>query len=318
MTSLSPVVSVVIPVFNGARFVRSAIESVFAQTHRPIEVIVVDDGSTDDSVEVIAPFDEVILLRQQNRGVGAARNRAIERSTGEFIAFLDQDDWWFPDKLKQQLDVFAQDERIGLVHTAVSYFNDASGRFVGLLNPEAHTDELIDECFDRLILGNGLYNSSVAVRRSLLSKVGTCDLSIPGNTVQDYDLWLRCARTSRFGHLKTALTVLRLHPRQGLWDRVAMLSAELELLLRHRPFSEWLRTPERRQRLARLHDALAVAYLDSGDGKNARTHFAQAWQAAPSGRQLFRWGASLLPRFAIETFRGGSAAKCQRNSQGVS
>lgn len=99
-----PLVSVVIPVYNGERFVGEALASVFAQTYRPIEVVVVDDGSTDDSAAVAASFAEVRVLSQPNGGVAAARNTGIRESRGELVAFLDQDDLWEPRKIEAQVE----------------------------------------------------------------------------------------------------------------------------------------------------------------------------------------------------------------------
>jgi glycosyltransferase involved in cell wall biosynthesis len=295
-----PLVSVAMPVFNGEKFIRTALDSVAAQTYPSIEVIAVDDGSTDSSADVVKSFGrDVVLVRQKNRGVAAARNEAIARARGDFIAFLDQDDWWLPRKLEEQVSLCQEDPRIGLVHTNVSYYDDALGQFVGLLNPNARSEQLVGECFEQLLLGNALYNSAVVVRRALVELVGPCDLRIPGNTVQDYDLWLRCAQRTRLGHVKEPLTVLRLHPAQGLWKRADMLGEELNVLLRFRPEHDWLATLEGRARLSALHDELATAYLDKNDARLARAHFAKSWQARRSTRQLARFALSCLPLRAI-------------------
>jgi len=112
---MTPLVSVIIPVHNGAPFLREALESVFAQTHRPLEVIVADDASTDDSASIAESFPGVDCLRLPKVGVSAARNRAVERSTGDWLAFLDADDRWFPSKLGTQLSAGEADPAAGLV-----------------------------------------------------------------------------------------------------------------------------------------------------------------------------------------------------------
>ena len=93
-----PLVSVIIPVHNGGRHLRAALESVFAQTYRPFEVIVVDDGSVDDGGVIAQSFPDVRYIHQGNQGVAAARNNGIEAAHGEFFAFLDQDDLWTAEK----------------------------------------------------------------------------------------------------------------------------------------------------------------------------------------------------------------------------
>src|SRR6476660_1471039 len=113
MTEEKPLVSVIIPVYNGTCYLRAALESVFAQTYRPFEVIVVDDGSLDDSGVIAQSFDDVRYIHQENQGVAAARNNGIEVARGEFLAFLDQDDLWTPEKLKLQMGHLLSDPELG-------------------------------------------------------------------------------------------------------------------------------------------------------------------------------------------------------------
>ena len=101
-------VSVIVPVFNGAAFLREAIESALAQTHPPLEIVVCDDGSTDDTPRIVRSLP-VVYLRQENTGVSAARNAAIARATGDLLALLDADDIWFPDKLAVQIAALGGD-----------------------------------------------------------------------------------------------------------------------------------------------------------------------------------------------------------------
>ncbi|MFC1574463.1 glycosyltransferase family 2 protein [Gemmatimonadota bacterium] len=121
MSSPNPLVSVVIPVHNGASFLAEAIESVLSQGHRPLEVIVVDDGSTDDSAGIAESFAPLVrCLRQPNLGTGAARNRGMEDAGGEFWAGLDADDLWPEGRLERQMEVFAADPTADLVTGHVS------------------------------------------------------------------------------------------------------------------------------------------------------------------------------------------------------
>ncbi len=117
-------VSVIIPVYNGAAFLREAIASVLAQNDGSLEVIVIDDGSDDESAAVAQSFDRVRLLRQERAGAGAARNSGIAASTGEFLAFLDADDFWLPGKVEQQRQALADDQALEAVFTHVIQFHD--------------------------------------------------------------------------------------------------------------------------------------------------------------------------------------------------
>jgi glycosyltransferase involved in cell wall biosynthesis len=108
-----PFVSVVVPVHNGERYLRAALESVFAQDYRPFEVIVIDDGSTDQSAAVARTFPAVRYVYQENAGVAAARNAGIAPAAGDLIAFLDQDDWWAPNKLRLQVSALRDHPEAG-------------------------------------------------------------------------------------------------------------------------------------------------------------------------------------------------------------
>ena len=107
-------ISVIIPVFNGARYIAAALDSVFNQNYNNIEVIVVNDGSTDNSENIIKSYD-IRYLKQENLGVAVARNNGIKLSKGEFLAFLDQDDVWQPDTLSLQYNQFLDQKNLGYV-----------------------------------------------------------------------------------------------------------------------------------------------------------------------------------------------------------
>src|ERR1700694_2891614 len=104
MNESNPLVSCIVPVYNGERYLRSALESIFAQDYRPLEVIVVDDGSSDKSAVIAQDFKQVRYMHQTNQGVATARNAGLAAARGEFIAFLDQDDLWMSDKLSIQIE----------------------------------------------------------------------------------------------------------------------------------------------------------------------------------------------------------------------
>ena len=161
MTDEQPLVSVIIPVYNGARFLRAALESVFAQTYRPIEVIVVDDGSRDDSGAIAQSFPEVRYLRQENQGVAAARNNGIEIARGEFFAFLDQDDLWTPDKLETQVGHLLSHPDLGYTLTSQQYFLEPGAEL-----PAWFRKELLATVHTGWVLG------TLLVRRTTFAQVG--------------------------------------------------------------------------------------------------------------------------------------------------
>ena len=161
MTDKNPLVSVIVPVYNGGRYLRAALESVFAQTYRPIEVIVVDDGSTDDSGTIAQSFPEVRYIHQTNQGVAAARNNGIEAARGEFFAFLDQDDLWTTDKLRVQVDYFLNHPDVGYTLTQQKFFLEP-----GATVPAWFRKELFDSVHTGWVLGTML------VRRTAFEQIG--------------------------------------------------------------------------------------------------------------------------------------------------
>jgi glycosyltransferase involved in cell wall biosynthesis len=120
----SPLISVIIPVFNGERFLAGALESVVAQDAGPLEIIVVDDGSTDQSATVAQRFPSIRLIRQAQQGIAGARNTGVQAARGDYLAFLDADDLWLPGKLVRQLECFAADPALDLVFAHVRQFRE--------------------------------------------------------------------------------------------------------------------------------------------------------------------------------------------------
>lgn len=161
MTEQHPLVSVIIPLHNGSRYLRAALESVFAQTYRPFEMIVVDDGSVDDSGVIAQRFDDVRYIYQANQGVAAARNKGIEAARGEFLAFLDQDDLWTPEKLKLQMGQLLSDPDLGYTLTHQQFFLEP-----GETLPAWFRKELFSEVHTGWVLG------TLVIRRTAFEKVG--------------------------------------------------------------------------------------------------------------------------------------------------
>jgi glycosyltransferase involved in cell wall biosynthesis len=161
MTEQHPLVSVIIPVYNGARYLRAALESVFAQTYRPFEVIVVDDGSIDDSGAIAQSFSDVSYIRQENQGVAVARNHGIEAAQGEFFAFLDQDDLWTSEKLKLQVEYLLNNQDLGYTLTQQQYFLEPATTL-----PAWFRKELLTSIHTGWVLG------TLVVRRTAFEQVG--------------------------------------------------------------------------------------------------------------------------------------------------
>lgn len=181
----APLVSVIIPTFNRAGWLTETIESVLSQTYPNLELIVVDDGSTDDTAEVVQRFgNRLTHLRQANRGVSAARNRGVAASRGAWVAFLDSDDLWRPNKVAAQVAMFQSQPEV-----AVCYTDEIWIRHGVRVNPkrihQKHTGWLFEPSLPRCIISP----SSIMMRRSLWTRLGGFDERLPA--CEDYDLWLR-------------------------------------------------------------------------------------------------------------------------------
>ena len=185
---MNPRISVIIPTYNRAPVLPRALDSVLAQSLVPDEIIVVDDGSTDKTASLItACYPQVTYLSQPNQGVSKARNSGVDRSQGDWLAFLDSDDEWLPDKLEKQVAALQQQPDFRICHSEEIWIRH--GRRVNPMNKHAKTGgQLFDHCLPLCAISP----SSVIIRRDLFEQAGGFDEQLPA--CEDYDLWLRiCA-----------------------------------------------------------------------------------------------------------------------------
>ena len=255
-------VSVVIPTYNYGRFIAEAVESVLAQTYPIAEIIVVDDGSTDDTETVVRTFGEKVrYVRQTNEGVCSARNRGINSSNGDMIAFLDADDIWLPEKIEKQLARFAEDPEIGLVHCGLREFDTATGETIAmhLDGDEGWVAEDLALCEKPVIQGPG---GSIMVRRHVFDEVGGFDRRL--KIYEDWEFCLRVARKFKVGFVPEALVNYRSH---GVNAHLNVEEMERSTLI---AWAKAFDTDDpaicrlRRRSYGNLHKILAGSYLQSG------------------------------------------------------
>ncbi len=247
-----PLVSVIVPSFNHARYLRECVDSVLAQDHAPLELIVVDDGSTDGSLDILRDYGGRIALLQQRRGRQArARNLGLQAARGEFVAFLDSDDRYLPGRITSALRAFAADSTADLVWGDYRLI-DADGCVLDEVRWQA-----ADRDFRReLIAGNPICNATVTVRRRVLDTIGGFDERVP--RVCDGAAWYQiAARGHRFVHLDRLVLDYRQHGGNDsrrfapmTRDRDLALVAAAQAYVRHGVVA----TPED---LAWLRDAVA-------------------------------------------------------------
>lgn len=212
-------VSVVIPCYNAARFVAATLRSVLAQGDEVLEVIVVDDGSTDGSAELVAnDFPSVRLLRQANAGVAAARNLGIQSARGDWVAFVDADDLWLPGKLRAQRELLAAQPQSRMAYSAWKVWTCAEPEpdavwLRGVLDSADDAARWAGPSgwiYPELLLDCHVWTSTVLARRDLLAELGGFDASL--RIGEDYDLWLRASRLTPIVRVVRPGALYRLHP----------------------------------------------------------------------------------------------------------
>lgn len=198
-----PRVSVIIPTYNRGWIIKEAIDSVLAQDFKDFELIVVDDGSTDNTLEILNSFQyDIKVLRQSNHGVSAARNRGIAAASGHFIAFLDSDDLWLPRKLARQVDFFNSNPDAYICQTEEIWVRNNVR-----VNPKKRHKKPWGMIFEPSLALCLVSPSAVMIRRSLFEKVGGFDETLPA--CEDYDLWLRISCRYPVYLIETPLIIKR-------------------------------------------------------------------------------------------------------------
>jgi glycosyltransferase involved in cell wall biosynthesis len=216
-----PLVSVIIPVYNREKFLAAAINSVFAQTYRPIQVIIVDDGSTDRSGEIARSYRDVEYIYQENQGVSVARNTGIDTAKGEFIAFLDSDDLWLPHKLETQINYMLEHPEVDITSTKIENFIEAGAEMPSGFNFEDYV-KVIDQC---IIL------PTMVMRKVVFLQVGYFPHDLRSN--EDTE-WIWRARDFKVSidQISEIFTLRRLHGENLSWQTKSEQKTNLFRIMR--------------------------------------------------------------------------------------
>ncbi|WP_099067602.1 glycosyltransferase [Nostoc linckia] len=228
MQVFEPTVSVIIPTYQRGHLVSQAINSVLAQTYKDYEIIVINDGSQDNTPQVLAEFSDrhhITAIHQANQGLSAARNAGIRSARGKYIAFLDDDDLWEPQKLEKQISVLEANPRIGLIYSDSLFFSDRQGLFPGSYNTAFPTPNL--QVLWTLFQYNYIPVLTVVVRQDCLNQVGLFDKTV--TPCEDYDLWLRVIEKFPIYFLNQPLARYRESPSSLSQDREQMLTSHLRV-----------------------------------------------------------------------------------------
>jgi glycosyltransferase involved in cell wall biosynthesis len=276
-----PTVSVVLPTYNRSATIRRAIDSALAQTYRSLEIIVIDDGSTDDTERVLqrhGPPGSFRYTRQPHRNAAAARNRGIHESRGMYIAFLDSDDEWLPAKLEKQVAILdGAPARTGLVYSDMLRV-EPSGRARDFPAPELRPGETFSARTDDY-QWRGIGIQSTLIRRRCFEGDRFFDENL--FALCDLDLFVRLASAFDLHHLPEAL--VRYHAGPGISTNMAAMAAAREhMLAKYR--ARFVGHP---RALAYQYAKIAAARLLSGDTKSARDYGLRAFRLDPANPRVF-------------------------------
>jgi len=332
-------VSVIVPCYNRADIVAETIESVLAQSYQLLEIIIVDDGSTDDTREVVMRYSDprIRYFYKANGGLSSARNAGLDEARGEYIAFLDSDDVWHPWKLSAQIEIFSRYGSVGLVWSDMSTFE-----VVGRVIAERHLREyysaysivqletkhsaagclgdLIDaapatmarcpfyvfDVFHEMFSGNLVHPSTAVVRRQRLRESGPFEVEVTGHGAEDYHFYFRICALGPVAFLDAPTTLYRVHASQlSTCNRLHEARGNLKVVthwLDRRPST--LPQPVIQKSLATSHAWLGAEELNAGDPRAAARHL---WRSLRlDGRQpstFFLLMISLFPPAATATLR---------------
>jgi glycosyltransferase involved in cell wall biosynthesis len=313
---VSGLFSVVVPVFNGADLLERALRSVLGQTYPEFEILLVDDGSTDDSLErarcLAQGNDRISLYAMDNSGSPARpRNQAIQRSSGEFIAFLDQDDWWLPEKLERQFAKFREDD-FAVVYTDSLYLDAASEESGKPMSELAYyrrrTGEMPEGFVQReIIRSNFTAQYTVAIRTDWVQRIGRLNEAAVGVDCYEYLLRLGLA-DAKFGVVREVLGVYDRQDSSLSRDQTTAWASSLPFfrrLSRQYPeyFDEWA------PRIREYERALARVYLDQARDKRADIEvrlrsISRLLGVHPPAMYLASAARSFLPRRRQSVVRG--------------
>lgn len=316
----SPKVSIIVPAYNSGSFLVEALESAFAQTFKNAEIIVVNDGSTDNTEELLRPwFHRITYVAQPNKGLPGALNTGLKRARGDYIAILDADDIWEKEKLEAQVNVMEEFPEVGLSYTNFIPFGDpvdfqtgfdenngalrrycssAVGQDVYLITaPFLFRDLLVEQGFPK--------PSSTMIRRVCFEKVGAFNERL--TFCQDTEMTLRLSKVCRFAYIDRCLLKRRIHA-----GSLASIQSQRDYALEHiemfRRLDDFvpLTDPERlqcRRVLASYH--AAAGYIEFTERRMAlsRRHFWDSFRLDPSPWTLAYFSVSCLPKFAVDTLR---------------
>jgi glycosyltransferase involved in cell wall biosynthesis len=289
-------VAVIIPTYNRAGLLPETLDSLLAQTRVPDEIIVVDDGSTDNTPELLTHYGPpVTVIRQANQGRSTARNNGVCASSSDLIAFLDSDDTLVPESIERRVAFFESHPSVDVLYTNVLMIDEAS-RVLGTYTQVKPGERPSGRTFAHFAQDNTMQLQGFMMRRTCLEAVGMFDESM--HVLEDYDLWLRLSPHYEFAYLDEPLATYRIHGTMTTVvqrQRMIEVTAELMTRIRQMPAFEALSPADE----ARVYVAHGNKYGYMGRMDEARRMFVQAMRQRWSLKPVILWGLTWFGRRAF-------------------
>lgn len=296
-------VSTIIPTYNSPHYLIEALESVLSQTYKDMEIVIVDDGSTDNTKEVIQSYlildRNIKYIYQNNGGTASARNTGIKFSSGEYIAFLDHDDIWLPQKTELQIKILDSDPSIGLVYCRFQIMDEDKGSVLEPPKRELCRGGVYEKFLVRCYINTA---SQVMIRKACIERVGYFDESL--QIVDDYDFYIRVARHYKIEYLDQPLANWRIHRLNTSKAIEKMISNRIALrkkILKDPDLSKKQRLIVK-QVLRRDYFELGYYYISSCELKSGRKYFLKSLRYKPL-RSCIYLISSYLPIPAFKAVR---------------
>ena len=302
----NPLVSVIMPVYNGERYISEAIESVLSQTYQNLELIIVNDGSTDNSKTAIESYlqdPRIRYFEQPNAGVAAARNTAIKESQGKLIGFLDQDDFWYINKLKIQIEYLERHKNISLVYSDYEVIDEINNK---IENASDKADYDLSKCdFVSLFIKNKIGILTVLTYKRCILSSGQFNQNLKGT--DDYELWMKIALQYKLAYQPEVLAAYRSHGYNTSNDKLKMLifeSMALDNIIKNYPCStKLLSRTIIRNRLFVIYKKIAnFSLYMNRDRKNARYYYITSLKHNPLSLEVINNIFSTLIPLRISRF----------------
>jgi glycosyltransferase involved in cell wall biosynthesis len=303
---MKPKVSIVMPVLNGEKYIREAIESILAQTYSSYELIVVDDGSNDGTRQTVDDLSHRLqvqyIFHPVSLGIAPSMNDGVRHASGEFIAFLDHDDAWFPNFLETQMSYLESHPETGMVHSDFQTTDVAGNILEASVAKSRKRNRPSGNVFPQLFMDSFIVGNSVLIRKECFARLGVFDESLRWG---DYHMWLRISRHYRVDYVSQVLTMYRQHPAQSTRtnpgrattvDSVGLQAIQKILELYPEVRQELGETLIDR-RLASLWFDSAYSWWSQGASQNARLCLSKSIHLAPlNPRSYILYALSMLRR----------------------